>query len=92
MLSDSEASSRIRLVFFLLIVSQTLHSIEEYYYSLWEVLEPARFISLPISENVVVGFVTINACLVVFGFWTYFVPVSRNLRAMRIFLWFWVLP
>ncbi len=42
--------SKTNVVFLLLMVSQTLHSIEEYYYSLWEVLAPARFISLLINE------------------------------------------
>ncbi len=83
--------AKIRVVFFLLILSQTLHSIEEYYYALWEVLAPARFISLLINENVAVGFITINATLVLFGFWTYFVPISHQWTTMRAFLWFWVL-
>ncbi len=83
--------SKIKLVFFLLIISQTLHSIEEYYYSLWEVFAPARFVSLLINDNVVGGFIIINASLVLFGFWTYFVPLSHHWSTMRVFLWFWVI-
>ena len=89
--SRSNAPSKTKAVFFLLIVFQTLHSIEEYYYSLWEVLAPARFISLLINENVVVGFVTINVSIVLFGFWTYFYPLSHRWRTMQVFLWFWIL-
>ena len=75
----------------LLAVSQAFHSLEEYYRSLWEVLEPARLASSLVSDNPAVGFAVINASLVAFAFWTYLVPVSRNWAVAKVFLWFWVL-
>ena len=73
------------------MISQTLHSIEEFYFSLWDVLPIARFVSLLINDNVVVGFVLINTSIILFGFWIYFVPLSRHWSTWRIFLWPWVL-
>ena len=83
--------TRIRIGFLLLVISQVLHSLEEYYNALWEVFPPARFASQLVSDDLAVGFAIINTSIVLFGFWTYFVPVRRDWRAARAFLWFWVL-
>ena len=77
--------------FLLLIVSQALHSIEEYTYSLWEMFEPARFVSGLISNNLTLGFSIVNLSIVVFGFWCYFGPVRHSWASATIFAWFWVL-
>ena len=77
--------------FLLLIISQALHSIEEYVYSLWEVFTPARVVSGLISDNLASGFIVINLSIVVFGFWCYFAPVRQSWPSARIFAWFWVL-
>ena len=84
-------SSKIRVGFLLLVVSQILHSLEEYYNSLWEVFPPARFASQLVSDDPAVGFAIINTLIILFGLWTYFAPVQRNWRTARAFLWFWVL-
>ena len=77
--------------FLLLIISQALHSIEECYYSLWEVFAPARIISGLISDNLATGFTIANTSIVVFGFWCYFGPIRRSWASATIFVWFWVL-
>lgn len=78
-------------LFFLLICAQALHSIEEYYFSLWEVLAPARFLSGLVSTDLPFGFAVINATIVALGLWTYAWPVRRNLNhAMRL-AWFWTI-
>lgn len=77
--------------FLLLIISQVLHSIEEYSYSLWEVFAPARFVSGLVSDNLAIGFMVINISIVVFGFWCYFFPVRQSWSNARVFAWFWVL-
>ena len=77
--------------FLLLIFSQTLHSIEEYSYSLWEVLAPARFISGIFSDDLSVGFSIVNISIVVFGFWCYFGPIRHSWKSAIMFAWFWVL-
>ena len=76
--------------FLLLIVSQALHSIEEYSYSLWEVFAPAQFISGLFSDDLTIGFSIANVSIVVFGFWCYFGPIRHSWASATIFAWFWV--
>ena len=76
--------------FLLLIVSQALHSIEEYSYSLWEVFAPAQFVSGLFSDDLTIGFSIANVSIVVFGFWCYFGPVRHSWASATIFAWFWV--
>ena len=76
--------------FLLLIFSQALHSIEEYFYSLWEVLAPARFICGLLSDNLATGFIIANASIVAFGFWCYFAPIRHVWAGATAFAWFWV--
>ena len=77
--------------FLLLIISQTLHSIEEFHFSLWEVFAPARVVSGLLSSDVVTGFVIANASIVVFGFWCYLVPICRSWASAILFAWFCVI-
>lgn len=77
--------------FLLLICSQALHSIEEYYFSLWEVLAPARYVSGLVSPDLSVGFAVVNAVIVAFGVWTYAWPVRRNRSYALPLVWFWTL-
>ncbi len=83
--------TEVRVGFLLLMFSQVSHSLEEYYNALWVVFPPARFISQLINNDLAVGFAIANTLIVLFGFWTYFVPVRRKWRHTRVFLWFWVL-
>ena len=78
-------------IFLLLICSQALHSIEEYYFSLWEVLAPARFLSGLVSANLSFGFAVVNATIVALGLWTYAWPVRRNLGYAVHLAWFWTI-
>jgi hypothetical protein len=64
-------------IFLLLICSQALHSIEEYHFSLWEVLAPARFLSGLVSADLSVGFAVVDVTIVALGLWTYAWPVRR---------------
>jgi hypothetical protein len=77
--------------FLLLIVSQALHSIEEYTNSLWEVFAPARFISELFSDDLTTGFSVVNVSIVAFGFWCYFGPIRHSWSSATVFAWFWVL-
>ena len=77
--------------FLFLIVFQALHSIEEFYFSLWEVLAPARYVSGLVSADLAVGFVVINSSIVAFGVWSYVFPVRRSSINVPAILWFWIL-
>jgi hypothetical protein len=78
-------------LFLLLIMSQALHSIEEYLSRLWEFLAPARLISGLFSANLAVGFGLANLTIVAFGLWCYLGPVRHDWRSARGIMWFWVL-
>jgi len=78
-------------IFLLLIFSQALHSIEEYYFSLWEVLAPARFLSGLVSADLSVGFAIVNVTIVALGLWTYAWPVRRNRSYALPLVWFWTI-
>ena len=78
-------------IFLLLICAQALHSIEEYYFSLWEVLAPARYLAGLISADLSVGFAVGNAAIVAFGAWTYAWPVRRNRSYAIPLAWFWTI-
>jgi hypothetical protein len=81
----------IKLAFLLLVLTQTLHSFEEYYFSLWAALAPARFVSGLFSDDLAFGFAIINSAIIVFGYWTYLMPVSRNWASASLALWGWSL-
>lgn len=70
-------------LFLILIIFQMAHSIEEYYFELYNVLAPARFASGLISNDLATGFAILNTALVTFGLWCAFVPVRRNWRVAR---------
>jgi hypothetical protein len=80
-----------KTLFLLLIVSQTLHSLEEYFFELWEVFAPARYVSGLISDNLTVGFIVINTTVVSLGFWCYLFPVRKGWPAAIIVIWAWTL-
>lgn len=74
----------------LIAVTQTLHSLEEYVFALWEVFDVARFLSGLISSNLEVGFVVINASIVVLAYWSYFYPVRQDWPIAIGIAWFWI--
>ena len=79
------------LVFLLLILAQGAHSIEEYVTKLYEVYAPARFVSSLVSNDLAVGFLVVNAPLVIFGLWCWAVPVRSGWHAARGLIWFWII-
>lgn len=78
-------------IFLFLIIFQALHSTEEYFYSLWEVFAPARAISSLVSSNLPLGFAILNSAIVLFGIWSYLVPVRRSTDNIPAIVWFWIL-
>ncbi len=72
-----------------LILSQAAHSIEEYFFRLYDVLPPARFISNMVSNNLALGFAIVNSALVSFGLWCYLARVRRRDSSGRSWAWLW---
>lgn len=80
---------RLRYTFLLLVIVQSLHSLEEYAGRLYEVFPPARFVSGLIARNVERGFVIFNIALVAFGpcfLW----PLRHHWPSAALFAWIWV--
>lgn len=82
---------RTQRLFFALIVTQVAHSVEEYVFRLYEVLAPARIISGLVSRNLAVGFASVNAALILFGFWCYFARVRKGRPSGTGWAWFWTI-
>ena len=83
--------SRITVSFGALVITQSMHSIEEYLGRLWESFPPAAFVTGMVSPDRELGFLVINGLLVAFGIWCLFWPVRHNWRVARPLLWFWAL-
>ena len=84
-------NKRIQIIFLLLVLTQGLHSIEEYFGKLWEVFAPAKFLSSLISKNLETGFLIINIILFIFGLWCWLFPVRKNYLIASGLIWFWII-
>lgn len=82
--------SRTKFTFLLLILAQVAHSVEEYVFRLHDVWEPARFVSLMLSNDLNTGFIIFNATLAVFGLWCYFGSVRTSHGWPRVWIWVWI--
>ena len=70
--------SRSRDAFGLLILAQAAHSVEEYFYRLFDVFAPARFVSGLFSSNTALGFALANIGIVLFGACCYLARVRPS--------------
>jgi hypothetical protein len=74
-----------------LIVVQTVHSVEEYVFGLYDVFPPARLLSGLVASDRQLGFAVLNVLLVLFGVWCYVWPVRRGWSVAVPLLWAWVI-
>ena len=82
---------KLSATFFLLVIFQGLHSIEEYFGKLWDVFPPARFLTGLISNNREIGFLIINIALFIFGIWCWLFPVRKGYASAAGFIWLWII-
>ncbi len=80
-----------RVLFLGLAFTQAAHSIEEFYFRLFDVFAPARYVSGLISDNLALGFAVINTLIVAFVFWTYFRRVRPATTGATAWMWGWSL-
>ena len=80
-----------RTGFLLLILAQALHSVEEYWFRLYDLFPPARYVAGLFGIDRPAGFVVANTLLVLFGLWCWFARVRPQHPAARGFIWFWAL-
>lgn len=79
-----------RNIFALLIVAQTIHSIEEYLYGFADVFEPVQILSELIGISPEAFFVFFNIPFVMFGCWCYIARVRPAHPSALGFTWFWI--
>jgi hypothetical protein len=83
--------SRTRTAFGLLVLSQAVHSIEEYVRRLFDVFPLTRFVSGLFSRDLATGFAIANAGIIAFGLWCYLVPLRSGRPSARAMAWGWVI-
>ena len=81
--------SRFQLAFGALVLTQAIHSVEEYAGRLWESFPPARIIVGLISSDPERGFVILNIAFVAFGVWAFLFPVRKRWPSAIPIAWFW---
>jgi hypothetical protein len=74
----------------MLVLIQGVHSVEEYFGRLWEVFQPAKFLSGLVSNNLETGFLIINIGLFIFGIWSWAVPVRKDYSIARSIIWIFI--
>jgi len=84
-------SRRSRNAFLALILTQAVHSTEEYFTRLYSVLAPARLVSGFLFGDPRIGFVVFNASLAAFGLWCYLGPVRHATPSAAPLAWCWVI-
>lgn len=85
-------NNRIRITFLILVLIQGLHSVEEYFGRLWEVLPTARLLCSLVSRNHETGFLIINILLFIFGLLCWLTTVKKNYYLFsRGLIWFWII-
>jgi Protein of unknown function with HXXEE motif len=82
--------TRLQRVFAALILTQAVHSVEEYIGGLYDSFPPARFISGLVSSDFQRGFVIANLIVLAVGAWCVMVPVRRGWPAARTVIAAWV--
>ena len=81
--------ARSRTAFALLIVAQGAHSVEEWFFRLFDVFAPARFVSALISADIPTGFALANTAIVTAGVLCYFGLVRPGRPGARLVVWSW---
>ena len=83
-------NANIKIAFLMLVLIQGVHSVEEYFGRLWEVFQPAKFLSGQVSNNLETGFLIINIGLFIFGIWSWAVPVRKDYSIARSIIWIFI--
>jgi xanthine/uracil permease len=79
-----------KTIFLILVGVQGLHSVEEYFGKLWEVLPPTKWVCSLVSQNPRTGFIIINIALLLFGMGCWLFCFRKNKISIPGLIWFWV--
>ena len=80
-----------KYIFILLIIAQCAHSVEEVYFDLWSVLEPARYISSLLNSDLELGFIIGNIMVVFVGILSASYLFRPNRSFSKIIILSWVI-
>lgn len=83
--------ARSRLAFLALVLTQAVHSVEEYVFRLNDVFALSRYVSGLLSNDLGTGFIIFSVALILFGLWCYLGPVRNRHRSARIWVWVWII-
>jgi hypothetical protein len=83
-------NQKLKTGFFVLVIFQAMHSIEEYFGELWNVLPPARWLTGLVSKDHEFGFFFINIGLFLFGILSWIFIIRKDKFLANIILWFWI--
>ncbi len=83
--------NRIATAFLLIVLTQGLHSIEEYIGRLWENFPPASFLCSLISDDLHLGFLVINIGIFVLGLLLLVFVVQPNRAMTKTVIWIWII-
>lgn len=82
---------RLRNSFLLLVLVQGIHSVEEYFGQLWEVLVPAAYLTGLVADDHETGFLVLNSAFLVLGLLIWYFIIRKDHPAAPVFLWFWAI-
>jgi Protein of unknown function with HXXEE motif len=82
--------NRIKTTFLLLVLTQGVHSVEEYAGRLWEVYPPARFICSLLSNNPETGFIILDIGFISFGLCCWLFCIHKDQLYAQGLIWFWI--
>jgi hypothetical protein len=82
---------RVRTAFLLLIGAQAAHSLEEYFFRLFDVWAPARAVSGLFSDDLSLGFAVANALVILLGAACYLASIRPGRRSATGLAWFWAI-
>jgi hypothetical protein len=85
------ADARIRFAFLAVVAAQAVHSVEEYWFRLYDVLAPARALSEAIGVDRAAGFAVVNVAILLLGLGCYFGSIRRGRGSARTIAWLWAL-
>ena len=80
-------NSRIRMTLLLLILTQSIHAVEEYFGKLWDIYPPAKFICNAISSNPETGFIIINVTFISLSLLYWWAVLKKKSSSGLIWLW-----
>jgi hypothetical protein len=79
-----------KAAFLALVLTQAIHSVEEYAFEFYQVFRPAQLLDGLFPGFAQPGFIAFNSLLLLFGIWCLVFQIGRNAPKARFWAWVWV--